>query len=261
MQRPLRFVSVIVPVVIAACSDAGDGDLFEASKGLSVGGSSNASGSTAGPSGGRADSNGGSAASSGGKSAATGGAPHPGGGGTAAGTAGATEPLGGNASGGSNASSGGSKSSPGGSASGGGATAGGSPGAGGKVDPTGGSQAAKGGSVASGGGPIASGGSFAGNDCQQARAALNEALEAAQACNPGAEKQCRGFVQGECCPVAVNDPDSEATAEFTAARAKWEKTCGGAVCLAVLCIEPTVAACDSQGSGPGHCVTGSDFSL
>jgi hypothetical protein len=59
----------------------------------------------------------------------------------------------------------------------------------------------------------------------------------------------------------VNDPDSEATAKFSAALAKWQKACGGAVCLAVLCIEPTVATCDSQGAGSGHCVTGPGFSL
>jgi len=261
MQRPLPFVSVIVPIVIAACSGAGDGDLFAGSESLGVGGSSTASGSTAGLPGGRSSGNGGSVASSGGKSAATGGAPNVEGGRTGTGTGGATGPPGGSLNGGSGgaiASSGGSKASSGGTTSGGAATAGG-PGASGGVNPSGGSQAGKGGSIASGGAPVATGGSFTGDDCQRARAALNDALELAQACNPGSEKQCRGFVEGECCTVAVNDPDSEATANFSAARAKWLKACGGAVCLAVLCSEPTVAACQSQGSGTGHCVPG--FSL
>jgi hypothetical protein len=257
-MRPLRFVSVIVPIVIAACSDGEDGDLFGGSRALSGGGSSNASGSTVGLSGGRPSGNGGSATSSGGKSAAIGGAPSVEGGRTGGGSGGAPAPLGGTAnagSGGSNASSGGSKASSGGTASGGVATGGGGPAASGGVNPSGGSQA-KGGATASGGSPIATGGSFAGDDCLRARAALNDALESAQACDPGSEKQCLGFVEGECCPVAVNDPDSEATANFSAALAKWQKACGGAVCLTALCLEPTVAACQSQGLGAGRCVAG-----
>jgi hypothetical protein len=259
MRRPLRSLSVIVPIVIAACSDAEDGDLFGASRGLGVGGSSNAAGPTPSISGGRASSSGGSNASSGGKSAVRGGAPSPEDGGTGAGTGGAAGPVGGSVNGGpggSNASGGGSKASSGGTANGG-AAAGGGPAASGGVNPSGGSQTSKGGSVASGGRPSATGGSFTGGDCQHARAALNDALELAQACNPGAEKQCLGFVDGECCPVAVNDPDSEATAQFSAALAKWQKACGGAVCLAVLCIEPTVATCGAQ----GRCVAGAGLSL
>ena len=261
MQRPLRFVSVIVPIAIAACSDAGDGDLFGGSKDLSVGGS--ASGSTAGLSGGLTSSNGGSVASSGSKSAATGGAPSTEGGRAGGGTAGVAGPLGGSfngGGGGSNPSSGGSKASSGGTASGGVAMGGGGPGASGGATATGGSQTASGGSVASGGGPFATGGSPTRDDCQQARAALSDALELAQACNPGSGKQCLGFIAGECCPVAVNDPDSEAAANFTAARAKWEKACGGAVCLAALCVEPTTAVCQS-GLGSSRCVAGPSFSL
>ena len=116
-----------------------------------------------------------------------------------------------------------------------------------------------GGALAAGGKPpIATGGTPSISDCPQARAAVMAVLDAAQACKVGEEDQCQGFVAGECCEVAVNDPGSKETAAYSAALAQWNKACGGAVCLAVLCAAPQNAVCRSQGMGSGRCMSSFD---
>jgi hypothetical protein len=90
---------------------------------------------------------------------------------------------------------------------------------------------------------------------------LAKAIATAQECEPDADDQCLGFIQGECCPVAVNDPESAAAKAVTATLDKVNKACGGIICIAVLCAQPTAASCESQGSGSGHCVAGFGITL
>jgi hypothetical protein len=83
---------------------------------------------------------------------------------------------------------------------------------------------------------------------------MSKALELSQVCEPDATDQCLGPVQGECCPVPVNDPESEATKAFITARDKMSAACGGIICAAVLCGTATQATCESQSTGSGRCV-------
>lgn len=244
-------------VLTAACGGAESTDLFSdvgaggasaftggapgsASGGSPVGTSAGATGTSSG-----AASNGGTGGTSGadgtgGIAPATGGVPSGGAAGSAAGGA-----------------------SPGGEAGTGGAEGGSSP-AGGSANggASGGDPSSGGGSVAEGGaatGGAATGGTggSSGVDCPSARKAMDEALKEAQACNPrddDGDAVCTGFVEGECCPVPVNDPDSEATQHYLEALAIATKLCSPVACAAVLCPEPRRASCEPRGKDEGRCV-------
>jgi adenosyl cobinamide kinase/adenosyl cobinamide phosphate guanylyltransferase len=92
--------------------------------------------------------------------------------------------------------------------------------------------------------------------CATMRSKLSSLLTEAQVCSVAANaKQCTGFVENECgCPVPVNKPESEVTAQYTDLVARLNKECS-TICAAVLCVEPTSATCSTQGSqAMGHCV-------
>ncbi len=251
-----------------ACGGSTDDSLFgdaatAQSGGRSAGGSENASGGPAPTStGGRAAITGGRGSGTGGALAAQGGDTESGSGGTGAGVSGMGGVLGDGGStleGGSTASGG--TSEEGGTTAGGAAPNGGSPDAsGGMSSATGGASAGSGGG-GSDGGPIGKGGAGGTASCQEAREAVNQALESAQACDEQRDNQCLGFVAGECCPVPVNDPSSPEAMQFQAALAKMNKLCGVALCPAVLCVEHPSAICQSKASGSGRCVSKSILPL
>ena len=247
-----------------ACGGSTDDNLFGdapdgQSGGSSVGGRETTSGgSSPSPTGGRATVTGGRASGTGGAGTAQGGDTEPGSGGTSAGLSGmggspnegGAEPGGGTSTGGTKNPSGGAPSASGGSG-----------------HATGGTVSASGGVVsggsggASGGNPSGKGGSGGMVSCQQAREAVNAALEAAQACENDKDDQCLGFVDGECCPVPVNDPSSTEAQHYQAALTKMNKVCGPSLCPAILCVEPTGAVCESKSSGSGRCEAKSILSL
>jgi hypothetical protein len=164
---------------------------------------------------------------------------------------GANTSGGANASGGADTANGGTNAATGGETStSGGASSGGS-----------GGSDVNGGSAGNPGGKGGAGGKASSADCLELREQLAKAIANAQECEPDADDQCLGFVQGECCPVAVNDPDSAAAKLVTATADKVNKACGAIICAAVLCAEPAGASCDSQGSGSGRCVSGFGFAL
>lgn len=236
-----------------ACGGATDDSLFGDAAGRQNGGTS---------AGGRADSSGGTTTSpTGGRATVTGG--------RASSTGGAedTDPAqGGDVSSGSGGTSGGLPGM-GGTPNDGGAAPRGGTSTGGTTQATGGSPDGNGGASANGGATGGSGGSGAGGaptgkggaggtvSCQEAREAATHALDAAQACNTGPDEQCLGFVDGECCPVPVNDPTSAEAQEYQAALAKMNKVCGPSLCPAILCVAPTAAVCQEKGSEAGRCVS------
>jgi hypothetical protein len=248
---------------LIACGSAKDADLYGDTSPVQGSG-----GGTVTPSGGKESSGGDEqAGSNAGEPANTGGDSGPdSNGGSSAGETGGAEP---GAGGDPSASAGqGDGSSTGGTDTGSGGSSGGVA-SGGSNDPSGGAPpdggAAPGGGTATGGtstGGVAIGGAASGgklgtggeSTCQDARQAMAEALEAAQACEPNATDQCLGHVNGECCPVPVNDPASPEATAFSAAVTKVHKVCGLSICPAVLCLEPSDASCESRGQGSGHCV-------
>lgn len=252
-----------------ACGGSTDDSLFgdaatAQSGGRSAGASGNASGGASPtPTGGRAAITGGRASGSGGAVAAQGGDIEPGSGGT---TGAGVSGMGGVLGDGGFAPEGGSTAS-GGTSEEGGKTAGGAPANGGSPDASGGMSSANGGTAAGSGGgggdggPIGKGGAGGTASCQEAREAVNQALESAQACDEDRDDQCLGFVAGECCPVPVNDPGSPEAMQFQAALAKMNKVCGVALCPAVLCVERPSAICQSKASGSGRCVSKSILPL
>lgn len=212
------------------------------SGGSSPAGSGGDVAATSGGSGGDTSSSGGASATGG--TAATGGS-----GGTDA-TGGSGGSM--NASGGSTQGSGGSTNAAGGSA-GTGTMAGGSSGTAGSGmagQSTGGlaGTSAMGGR---GGGKGGSGG--APPDCDMLLQAANDALTAAQACDPGANAAtCRDTVDDTCgCKVPVASADSSETTAYLAALDKL-KDCPVA-CAALVCREPRSSYCASgSSSGPGR---------
>ncbi len=251
-----------------ACGGSTDDSLFgdaatAQSGGRSAGGTGDASGGPSPtPTGGRTALTGGRASGSGGAVAAQGGDTEPGSGGT---TSAGLSGMGGLLGDGGSAPEGGTTAS-GGAGEEGGTNTGGTPTAkGGSPDASGGMSSANGGAGFGGGGsdggPIGKGGAGGTASCQEAREAVNHALQAAQACDMDTDGQCLGFVDGECCPVPVNDPSSPETLQFQAALAKLNKACGATICPAVLCVEHPSAMCQSKASGSGRCVSKSILSL
>jgi len=232
-----------------ACGGSTDDELFGDASGVSNGGTSTggrataSGGSVSGPTGGLAAVTGGRDAGTGGQSeSGSGGSASPGSGGTSGGAPGM-----------------GGAPGEGGSDPGGGTTAGGmaNP-SGGMLSASGGNSGGLGGGV---GGRIGKGGAGGTVSCQEARAATSQALLAAQACDVNTDQaQCLGFVQGECCPVPVNDPSSAETLAFQAALEKMNKACGASICATVLCVQPTQAMCQEKGMESGRCVSKSILS-
>jgi hypothetical protein len=247
-----------------ACGGATDDNLFGDAANVQTGGSSAgpkatpSGGTSPGPTGGSATTTGGRASGTGGTGTSQGGDTEAGSGGAGAGLSGmggsphegGAEPGGGTSTGGTKNPSGGAPSASGGSG-----------------NATGGTVSASGGVVsggsggASGGNPSGKGGTGGMVSCQQAREAVNAALEAAQACENDKDDQCLGFVDGECCPVPVNDPSSTEAQQYQAALTKMNKVCGPSLCPAVLCTEPKQAVCESKSSGVGRCEAKSILSL
>jgi hypothetical protein len=271
MSRSLQLGSALAALVVA-CGNANDGDLYDGTSVVEARGGTN--GAPAGGDttlGGRPVSgSSGGATAAGGEAATSGGSTDPGAsgastGGVPVGEAGSSEPGNGgvpSSSAGQNDGSGGTSPTGGSSAGTGGIPSNGEGGS--TAAPSGGSTPA-GGTDASGGtasGGVASGGISAGGfiglggaSCQQARQSTAAALEAAQACEPDAvEQQCLGYVDGDCCAVPVNDPDSEETAAYLSALAKMKKLCGATICATILCVNST-PKCESRGSGSARCVS------
>jgi hypothetical protein len=106
------------------------------------------------------------------------------------------------------------------------------------------------------------------SDCDSLLQAANDALTAAQACDPHSDAVlCRDTVDDPCgCSVPVARAGSAETKAYLAALDKL-KTCPVA-CAAVVCRSPRNTSCEatSRGHGPGssstgQCTTGSFVSL
>jgi hypothetical protein len=266
MPLSSKLECLLASLVIVACSSSGDDGLFDEGPGGPGQGGNSTAGSA--PSGGAPVNTGGSSDTGGafgavggqGEQGSDGGSGDPGSGGSlpATGGGGGGQSDAGSSNGGTSSGGNGSGGSfnggddAGGNASGGTATGG---------NESGGSASGGTATGGSAGGGTATGGKPSAGDCQQTRAELDAALEKAQVCDPNADDQCLGFVDGECCPVPVNDPKSEAALEFSAAIARWNKACGGSVCAAILCFEPTTAVCESRPATSGRCVRKRGLSL
>jgi hypothetical protein len=108
-----------------------------------------------------------------------------------------------------------------------------------------------------GAGGFGAGGSGGGgsNDCATLRARVNALLAIAQSCDPDSDESCEGSVDGECCDVVVDDPDSRATKEYLdALDALLKHPSCLQFCPAVLCPVPGPGTCAKLGdSERGRC--------
>ena len=81
-----------------------------------------------------------------------------------------------------------------------------------------------------------------GVNCDDFNVELEAAENLAIACTPG-DAGCTVTVQGTCCPIAVNDPDSNETKAYLAKLATYKASCHYA-CPAIACT-PARGVCNA----------------
>lgn len=104
-----------------------------------------------------------------------------------------------------------------------------------------GGGASEGGTDGGGGGPDAA------VDCNALAAQLG-ALEtqATKCCATCNIVQCTHAVDGLCCPIGVNEPNSKAVKDYEAALAVYKAACPSA-CPAISCVKEPSGVCDQTG--------------
>jgi len=132
---------------------------------------------------------------------------------------------------------------------------GGGPGAGGGAGKGGAAGKGNAGAAGAGGGAAGAGGKVGdgGLSCDEMKAQVEKLMAAAQSCNPmSSTVQCQQQVESICCPVFVNDANSQTTRDYLAALAPYKKMCP-TPCPLIACGTKGVCMAGNAGGTEGTC--------